>query len=63
MQLMLKGRVGSILDVRILFDEDPARPWHLLRLEAINKPGTCVLKIHSCICQNLFSYHNNLQTC
>ena len=26
MQLMLKGRVGSILDVRILFDEDPARP-------------------------------------
>ena len=37
---MLKGRVGSILDVRILFDEDPARPWHLLKLEAINKLGT-----------------------
>ena len=62
MQLMSKGRVGGILDVCVLFDEDLSRPRHLLRSEIIDKLNTCVLKIQCCICQNLFSYHNNLQT-
>lgn len=63
MQLMPKCRVGSILDAHVLFDEDPTRSGHLLRSETINKWSICVLKIHCCICQNPFSYHNNLQTC
>ena len=33
------------LDVRMLFEGDPARPGHPLRMETKNKLGDCVLKI------------------
>ena len=32
------------LDVRMLFQGDPARPGHPLRMETENKLGDCVLK-------------------
>ena len=50
-------------DVRVLFEEDPNRPGHPLRVETINKSGACVLKIRCRICRNLFSYHNSSWTC
>ena len=50
-------------DVRILFEGDPARPSHPLRVETENKLGDCVLKIRCCICRSLISYHNSSWTC
>ena len=50
-------------DVRVLFQEDPARLGHPLRVETVNKAGICVLKIRCQICQNLFSFHNSSWTC
>ena len=50
-------------DVRVLFQEDPARPGHPLRVETVNKVGVCVLKIRCWICRGLFSFHNSSWTC
>ena len=50
------------LEVRTLFEGDPARPGHPLRMETKNKLGDCVLKIRCCICCSLISYHNSLWT-
>ena len=50
-------------DVRMLFEGDPARPGHPLRVETSNKQGDCVLKIRCRICRTLISYHNSSWTC
>ena len=50
-------------DVRMLFESDPARPSHPLRVEIENKLGDCVLKTRCCICRSLISYHNSSWTC
>ena len=50
-------------DVRVLFEGDPTRPSHPLRMEIENKLGDCVLKIRSHICRSLISYHNSSWTC
>ena len=50
-------------DVRMLFEGDPARPGHPLRMETENKLGNCVLKIRCRICRSLISYHNSSWTC
>ena len=50
-------------EVRTLFEGDPARPGHPLRVETENKLGDCVLKIRCCICHSLISYHNSSWTC
>ena len=50
-------------DVRVLFEEDPARPGHPLRVETVNKAGFCVLKIRCRICRCLLSFHNSSWTC
>ena len=50
-------------EVRTLFEGDPARPGHPLRVETENKLGDCVLKIRCRICRSLISYHNSSWTC
>ena len=50
-------------DVWTLFEGDPARPGHPLRMEIENKMGDCVLKIRCHICRSLISYHNSSWTC
>ena len=50
-------------DVRMLFEGDPARPGHPLRVETENKLGDCMLKIRCRICRSLISYHNSSRTC
>ena len=50
-------------DVRMLFEDDPARPGHPLCVETPNKQGACVLKIKCRICSTLIPYHNNSWTC
>ena len=47
----------------MLFEGDPARPSHPLRIETENKPGDCVLKIRCRIYHSLISYHNSSWTC
>ena len=49
-------------EVRTLFEGDPARPGHPLRVETENKLGDCVLKIRCRICRSLISYHNSSWT-
>ena len=51
------------LDVRMLFEGDPARPSNSLRVETENKLGDCVLKSRCRICRSLISYHNSSWTC
>ena len=48
--------------MRTLFEGDPARPGHPLRVETENKLGDCVLKIRCRICRSLISYHNSSWT-
>ena len=50
-------------DVRMLFEGDPTRPGHPLRVETKNKLGDYVLKIRCRICCSLISYHNSSWTC
>ena len=50
-------------DVRMLFEDDPARLGHPLHMEMANKQGACMLKIRCCICGTLISYHNSSWTC
>ena len=45
-------------EVRTLFEGDPARPGHPLRVETVNKLGDCVMKLRCRICRSLISYHN-----
>ena len=45
-------------EVRSLFQEDPQRLGHPLKIETKNKAGKVVHKIRFRICKNLFSYHN-----
>ena len=49
--------------MRMLFEDDPIRPSHTLRMETSNKQGTCVLKIECHICGTLISHHNSSWTC
>ena len=49
-------------DVRLLFQDDPARPDHPLHVETENKLGDCVLKIRCRICRSLIAYHNSSWT-
>ena len=49
-------------EVRTLFEGNPARPGHPLRIETKNKLGDCVLKIRCRICRSLISYHNSSWT-
>ena len=49
-------------DVRTLFEGDPARPGHPLRMETVNKLGDCVLKLRCPISRSLISYHNSSWT-
>ena len=49
-------------EVQPLFEGDPARSSHPLRVEIENKLGDCVLKIRCRICHSLISYHNNSWT-
>ena len=50
-------------NVRMLFEGDPARPDHPLRVEIENKLGDYVLKIRCRICRSLISYHNSSWIC
>ena len=50
-------------DMRMLFEDDPARPSHPLRMETSNKQGACVLKIRCRIWGTLISYHNSSWIC
>ena len=45
-----------------MFQEDPQRPGHPLKIENKNKAGKVVHKIRCRICKNLFSYHNSSWT-
>ena len=45
-----------------MFQEDPQRPGHPLKIETKNKAGKVVDKIRCRICKNLFSYHNSSWT-
>ena len=49
-------------EVRSLFQEDPQRLGHPLKIETKNKAGKVVHKIRCRICKNLFSYHNSSWT-
>ena len=49
-------------EVRSLFQEDPQRPGHPLKIETKNKAGKVIHKIRCRICKNLFSYHNSSWT-
>ena len=49
-------------DVQMLFQGDPARPSHPLRVETKNKLRDCILKIRCRICRSLISYHNSSWT-
>ena len=49
-------------EVQTLFECDPARLGHPLRVETENKLGDCVLKIRCRICRSLISYHNSSWT-
>ena len=49
-------------DVRMLFEDDPARSGHTLHVETSNKQGACVPKIKCRICGTLISYHNSSWT-
>ena len=49
--------------MRMLFDDDPARPSHPLHMKMSNKQGAYVLKIKCRICVALISYHNSSRTC
>ena len=48
--------------MRTLFEGDPARPGHPLRVETENKLGDCVLRIRCGIYRSLISYHNSSWT-
>ena len=48
--------------VHSLFQEDPQRPGHPLKIETKKKAGKVVHKIRCPICKNLFSYHNSWWT-
>ena len=50
-------------DVWMLFEGDPVRPSHPLRVETENKLGDYVLKIRCHICHSLISYRNSSWTC
>ena len=56
-------RCGWDRSSNMLFEGDPARPGHPLRVETENKLGDYVLKIRCCICRSLISYHNSSWTC
>ena len=49
--------------MRTLFEGDPARLGHPLRVETKNKLGDYVLKIRCRICYSFISYHNSSWTC
>ena len=49
-------------EVRTLFEGDPTRPGHPLRVATENKLRDCVLKIRCRICRSLISYHNSSWT-
>ena len=50
-------------DVRMLFEDDPAKPGHPLCVETSNKQGACMLKIKCRICGTLISYYDSSWTC
>ena len=50
------------LEVCSLFQKDPQRPGHTLKIETKNKAGKAVHKIRCRICKNLFLYHNSSWT-
>ena len=58
-QIVKDGGWDRSSDVRMLFEEDPARLGHPLHVEMSNKQGACVLKIKCRICGTFISYHNN----
>ena len=57
-----RWRWDRSLEVRTLFEGDPARPSHPLCVEIENKLGDCMLKIRCRICSSLISYHNSSWT-
>ena len=61
--IIKKGGRDRAPDVRMLFEGDPARPSHPLRMQRSDKQGECVLKIRCRIYCTLISYHDSLCTC
>ena len=50
-------------DMQMLFEGDPARPGHPLRVEIENKLGDYVLRIRCRLCRSLISYHDSSWAC